>query len=77
MRIPTMEKQEMRILTAGTGYWDLRKYPIGGCFARVSLDTLVTVEDTFKNCHGATARGRIVGSDYSIAFPLEETRENQ
>lgn len=63
-----------RILPAGTGYWLLTLFPIGGDFHRTVLDTPVTVERTFKNCHGATAQGRIVESNMKIAYNLDLTQ---
>ena len=59
-----------RILPKGTGYWLLTLYPIGGDFHRTVLDTPVTVEETFNNCHGSTARGRIVATGMRIAYNL-------
>jgi hypothetical protein len=64
---------EDRILPAGTGYWSLEMFPIGGSFHRTVLDTPVTVEETFKNCHGATAKGRIVATGMPIAYRLDLT----
>lgn len=60
-----------RILPGGTGYWLLTLFPIGGDFHRTVLDTEVTVERTFKNCHGATAQGRIVATGIRIAYLLD------
>jgi len=63
-----------RILPAGTGYWSLELFPIGGSFHRTITDVLVTVERTFKNCHGATAKGHIVASGLPIAYSLDLTQ---
>jgi hypothetical protein len=65
---------ENRILPAGTGYWSLKVFPIGGSFHRTVLDVEVTVERTFKNCHGATAQGKIVASGLPIAYSLDLTQ---
>lgn len=71
MKTPIMEN---RILPAGTGYWSLNLFPIGGSFHRTVLDTEVTIERTFKNFHGATAQGKIVASGLPIAYSLDLTQ---
>lgn len=60
-------------LPAGTSYWLLSLFPIGGDFHRTVLDTEVTVERTFNNCHGSTAQGRIVATGLPIAYRLDLT----
>ena len=66
-----------RTLPAGTGYWSTEMFPIGGSFHRTVLDVEVTVERTFKNCHGATAAGRIVASGLLIAYSLDLTEPRE
>lgn len=63
-----------RVLPAGTGYWLLNLYPIGGDFHRTVFDMPVTVERTFNNYHGATAQGRIVATGMPIAYSLDLTQ---
>ena len=68
-----MELMSNRVLPAGTGYWLLTLFPIGGDFHRTVFDTEVTVDRTFTNCHGATAQGLIVASGMKIAYRLDLT----
>lgn len=44
MTQPTPATGTTRTARQGYGYWDLTHYPHGGCFRRLTADTLVTLE---------------------------------